>query len=117
MSDPTAGVSQPLATATLNDSGAGAAVQADARLETLFDMMLPVTVEFGRTTMAIQNVLELGVGSVIPLERRVGDPVDIYVSERRLAEGEVVVIGDTFGIRITRVLPTSREHPARAPGR
>jgi flagellar motor switch protein FliN/FliY len=105
-----------LAGVPLNDLGASAPQQVDARLDTLLDMMLPVTVEFGRTTMAIQNVLELGTGSVIPLDRRVGEPVDIYVSERRLAEGEVVVIGDTFGIRITRVLPAPREHP-RAAGR
>jgi len=113
MSDPIPGMSQPLTVAVADP---GPAATTDPRLETLFDMMLAVTVEFGRTTMPIQDVLELSPGSVIPLDRRVGDPVDIFVSERRLAEGEVVVIGDTFGIRITRVLPVSREHPPRTSG-
>lgn len=114
MTDATAGTSQPPASKA---PAAPAAPQVDARLDTLFDMMLPVTVEFGRTSMAIQDVLELATGSVIPLDRRVGEPVDIYVSDRRLAEGEVVVVGDTFGIRITRVLPASREHSPRPAGR
>lgn len=79
------------------------------RLESLLDMMLPVTIEFGRTTLSMQEVLDLGPGSVIQLDRLVGDAVDIYVSDRRMAEGEVVVIGERFGVRITRVLPRPHE--------
>ncbi len=54
--------------------------------------------------MTVQEVLELGAGSVIQLDRMVGEPIDIYVGDRRLAEGEVVVIGEHFGVRITRIL-------------
>jgi flagellar motor switch protein FliN/FliY len=75
-----------------------------ASLETLLDVSLPVAIEFGRTTMTIQEVLELGNGSVIELSRMVGEPVDIFVSDRKLAEGEVVVVGEHFGVRITRIL-------------
>ncbi len=54
--------------------------------------------------MTVQEVLELGSGSVIQLDRMVGEPIDIYVSDRKLAEGEVVVIGEHFGVRITRIV-------------
>lgn len=73
-------------------------------LDTLLDVSLPVAIEFGRTHMTVQEVLELGSGSVIQLDRMVGEPIDIYVSDRKLAEGEVVVIGEHFGVRITRVV-------------
>ena len=73
-------------------------------LDTLLDMSLPVAIEFGRTHMTVQEVLELGSGSVIQLDRMVGEPIDIYVSDRKLAEGEVVVIGEHFGVRITRIV-------------
>ncbi|MEO8633735.1 MAG: flagellar motor switch protein FliN [Gemmatimonadales bacterium] len=80
------------------------AVAASGSLETLLDVSLPVAIEFGRTHMTVQEVLELGSGSVIQLDRMVGEPIDIYISDRKLAEGEVVVIGEHFGVRITRIL-------------
>jgi flagellar motor switch protein FliN/FliY len=55
----------------------------------------------------VQEVLQLGRGSVIELERLAGEPVDIYVGDRRFAEGEVVVLGENFGVRITRILPNT----------
>ncbi len=73
-------------------------------LETLLDVSLPVAIEFGRTNMTVQEVLELGSGSVIQLDRMVGEPIDIFLSDRKLAEGEVVVIGEHFGVRITRIV-------------
>lgn len=72
-------------------------------LERVRDFMLPVTIELGRTTMLLKDILELGRGSVIQLDRLAGEPFDIYVSNRKMAEGEVVVLGEHFGIRITRV--------------
>lgn len=68
----------------------------------LYDLTLPVRIELGRASMTVQEVLQLGRGSVIQLERLAGEPVDIYVGERRFAEGEVVVLGEHFGVRITR---------------
>jgi len=70
----------------------------------LFDLMMPVSVELGRTAMSVREVLELGRGAVIPLNRMAGEPIDIYVSDRKLAEGEVVVLGEHFGVRLTRVI-------------
>jgi flagellar motor switch protein FliN/FliY len=68
---------------------------------------VPVAIEFGRTSMTIQEVLDLGAGSVIQLSRMVGEPIDIFVSDRKLAEGEVVVVGEHFGVRITRLISDS----------
>ncbi len=84
----------------------GAAGSGQGSLAMLYDLMMPVSVELGRTAMSVRDVLELGRGSVIPLNRLAGEPVDIYVSDRKLAEGEVVVLGEHFGVRLTRVLPT-----------
>ena len=88
----------------LSELQGGARSGGSASLDTLLDVSLPVAIEFGRTTMTIQEVLELGNGSVIELSRMVGEPVDIFVSDRKLAEGEVVVVGEHFGVRITRIL-------------
>lgn len=83
----------------------GAADPAGAAgLSSLFHLSLPITIELGRARMSVQEVLELGRGSVIQLDRLVGEPVDIIVGDRRFAEGEVVVLGEQFGVRITRVI-------------
>ena len=70
----------------------------------LLDLTLPISIELGRTSMTVQELLRLGRGSVIQLERLAGEPIDIYVGDRRFAEGEVVVLGEHFGIRITRIV-------------
>jgi flagellar motor switch protein FliN len=72
----------------------------------LLDLSLPVSIELGRTGMTVQEILRLGRGSVIQLDRLAGEPIDIYVGERRFAEGEVVVLGEHFGVRVTRILST-----------
>lgn len=72
----------------------------------LLDLTLPVSIELGRTSMTVQEILRLGRGSVIQLDRLAGEPIDIYVGDRRFAEGEVVVLGEHFGVRITRILAT-----------
>ncbi len=70
----------------------------------LLDLTLPVSIELGRTSMTVQEVLRLGRGSVVQLDRLAGEPIDIFVGDRRFAEGEVVVLGEHFGVRITRIL-------------
>ena len=89
---------------TGQDSLGVVAAGPPASLDTLLDMSLPVSIEFGRTNLTVQDVLALATGSVIQLERMVGEPIDVFVSDRKLAEGEVVVIGEHFGVRITRIL-------------
>ncbi len=73
----------------------------------LLDLTLPVSIELGRTSMTVQEILRLGRGSVIQLDRLAGEPIDIYVGDRRFAEGEVVVLGEHFGVRITRILASA----------
>jgi flagellar motor switch protein FliN len=70
----------------------------------LMDLTLPVSIELGRTKMSVQEILQLGRGSIVQLERLAGEPIDIFVGERRFAEGEVVVLGENFGVRVTRIL-------------
>ena len=73
----------------------------------LLDLTLPVSIELGRTSMSVQDILRLGRGSVMQLDRLAGEPIDIYVGDRRFAEGEVVVLGEHFGVRITRILASA----------
>ena len=92
------------AAAAFGDLGVAGTMTGNAPIDRLLDLSLPVAVEFGRTHMTVQELLQLGRGSVIQLDRLAGEPIDIFVSERKLAEGEVVVIGEHFGVRITRLL-------------
>ena len=75
-----------------------------AGFDSLLDIAMPVAIEIGRASMTVQEILQLGIGSVVQLDRIVGEPVDIYVSDRKFAQGEVVVVGEHFGVRITKVL-------------
>jgi flagellar motor switch protein FliN len=72
-------------------------------LDLLLGVTLRVTVELGRTKMDIREILALGPGSVVELDKQAGEPVDILVNDRLIARGEVVVIDDRFGVRITDV--------------
>ncbi len=82
-------------------SGGG---EAPRNLDLLMDISLPVTIELGRTNMVIREILELGPGSVIELQKLSGEPVDLYVNDKKFALGEVVVIDENFGVRITELL-------------
>jgi flagellar motor switch protein FliN/FliY len=75
-----------------------------SNLELILDIQLEVKVELGRTHRKIREVLELGPGSVIELNRLSGEPVDILVNDKLFAKGEVVVIDENFGVRITDIL-------------
>jgi flagellar motor switch protein FliN/FliY len=86
------------------DEGAAVAVQGPDNISLLYDLTLPISIELGRTKMTVQEVLALTRGSVIQLDRLVGEAIDIFVGERRFAQGEVVVLGEQFGVRITRIL-------------
>ncbi|MEN4010641.1 MAG: flagellar motor switch protein FliN [Chloroflexota bacterium] len=82
----------------------------NGNIDLFMDVMLKVTVELGRTRMTLQQVLELQNGSVIELDRLAGDPVDVFVNDLLIARGEVVVVDDKFGVRITEVIsPDNRK--------
>jgi flagellar motor switch protein FliN/FliY len=74
-------------------------------IELLLDVSLPVAIELGRTQMSIRDILELGSGSIVELDKLAGEPVDILVNNKPLAKGEVVVIDENFGVRITSLVP------------
>jgi flagellar motor switch protein FliN len=93
--------------ADFGELGASEGFGGEVPLSMLMDLTLPVSIELGRTTMTVQDILRLGRGSVIQLERLAGEPIDIYVGDRRFAQGEVVVLGEHFGVRITRIVNPS----------
>lgn len=76
----------------------------DDKLDFLKDLNLNVYIELGRTKMLIKEILELERGYVIELEKLASEPVDVYVNNKKIAEGEVVVIDKHFGIRITNLV-------------
>ncbi len=76
----------------------------DPKLELLYDLQLPVSIELGRTNMLIRDILRLGRGSVIEFDKLVSEPVDVLINGKKVAEGEVVVIDKHFGIRITTLV-------------
>ena len=70
----------------------------------LMDLELPLSVELGRIRMMVKDILELGPGSLVELNKFSGEPVDIYVNNKKFAEGEVVVLDQNFGVRITALV-------------
>lgn len=82
-----------------NDSNNG-----PRNLDMLMDVQLEAVVELGRKTIPIKDILKLGKGSIIELEKTAGESLDIFINGRKLAEGEVVVVDERFGIRITHLL-------------
>jgi flagellar motor switch protein FliN/FliY len=73
-------------------------------LSMLMDIPLKVTVELGRTKRQIKDILDLSPGSIIELDKLAGEPVDILVNNKLIAKGEVVVIDENFGVRVTDIL-------------
>ena len=79
-------------------------MEAPANLEVLLDVPVKLTVELGSCQMPMREVLQLAAGSVVQLDKVADAPVDLYVNQRRIAHGEVVVVEDRLGIKITKVL-------------
>ena len=73
-------------------------------LDFILDLPLEVSVELGRARMLISELLQLGQGSVIELNKLAGEPVEIFVNQKLIARGEVVVVNDKFGIKMTDIL-------------
>ena len=78
-----------------------------ADLKPVFDVPVSVQAVIGRTTMEVAALLELGPGSVLELDRRVGEAIDIYVNSRLVARGEVVVVDDRLGVTMTEIIKNS----------
>jgi flagellar motor switch protein FliN/FliY len=76
----------------------------DGNLDLLMNVSLGVTAELGRCTMRVSDVLKIGRGSIVELDRLAGAPIDVLVNARLIARGEVVAIDDRFGVRVTEVV-------------
>ena len=76
----------------------------DAHLEVILDVPITLAMEVGRTRLSIRELLQLKSGSIVKLQRAIGEPMDIYVNGSLVAKGEAVVVGDQFGIRISEVV-------------
>jgi flagellar motor switch protein FliN/FliY len=85
------------------------AASSEQNLDVILDVSVTLSMEVGRARVPIRNLLQLNPGSVVELERTAGEPLDIYVNGTLIAHGEVVVINDRFGVRLTDVVsPTER---------
>ena len=89
-----------------------ASASGKANIDLVKDNHVMLTVELGRTDMLIQDILELTPGKVIELDRLAGEQLDIMVNGRLLAKGEVVVVDENFGIRLTQIVETSQREAA-----
>ena len=87
-----------------NNSKEGKKEASKDNLQLLLDVPLQITAELGRATMKIEDVLKLGPGSIIELNKLAGEPVDLLVNGKLIAQGEVVVVDENFGVRITSIL-------------
>jgi flagellar motor switch protein FliN/FliY len=92
---------------------AGNAAGGSSGIELIMDVQLQVTVELGRSRLTVREVLGLGAGSVVELDKRAGEAVEVVVNNKTVARGEVVVIDENFGVRITEIVSVE-EVPIRA---
>jgi flagellar motor switch protein FliN/FliY len=99
---PASDAAQPLEWPDLADS---APTKVDPRRVTMLnDVDLRVKIQLGKTRMLVEDVLKLGEGSVVELDKLAGDPVDVFVNDRLIARGEVLVLNDNFCVRVSEVL-------------
>jgi flagellar motor switch protein FliN len=94
-------------TAVFEQFSAPAAPGAANDIDLILDIPVQLTVELGRTKIAIKNLLQLAQGSVVELDGLAGEPMDVFVNGYLIAQGEVVVVNDKFGIRLTDVITPS----------
>ena len=79
----------------------------DNNIDRILDVELGLTVRFGHTRMLLRDVVQLGAGSIVELDRRADDPVELWVNNKRVACGEVVIVGGNYGVRISQVEPVA----------
>ncbi len=92
------------ALANLEPGDAAAATSGDINLDVVLDIPVTLSMEVGRSKLSIRSLLQLNQGSVVELNRATGEPLDVYVNGTLVAHGEVVVVNEKFGIRLTDVI-------------
>jgi len=93
-----------VAPASFQEIQKGASPKPTLNMDFILDIPLSLTVELGRNRMLISELLQLGQGSVIELTKLAGEPMDIFINQRLIARGEVVVVNEKFGVRLTDII-------------
>jgi flagellar motor switch protein FliN/FliY len=105
------GDSAPSANETLDPDVADMETPSGARdLEAVYDIPVRVSAVLGTATMQVNQLLKLGRGAVVELDRKVGEAIDIYVNNRLVARGEVVVVQDKLGVTMTEIIKTDQSN-------
>ena len=95
---------QPAEMDDLKPDAPDAGANRELNLDVVLDIPVTLSMEVGRSRVSIRNLLQLSQGSVVELDRATGEPLDVYVNGTLIAHGEVVVVNDKFGIRLTDVI-------------
>src|SRR3954469_19661609 len=103
-----AGAPVPTGDADSMEQEGGQQTRGAADLEAVFDVPVQVSAVLGRARMEVGDLLKLGPGTVLELDRRVGEAIDIYVNNRLVARGEVVLVEDKLGVTMTEVIKAER---------
>ncbi len=93
----------------INQGFVDEAAQENLSLENVYDIPVQVTVLLGKTSMQVNQLLKLGRGAVIELDKKVGEAIDIFVNNRLVARGEVVVVEDRIGVTMTEIIKADKQ--------
>lgn len=93
---------QPVSFGPLTPSAAGSGERQN--LDLLLDVSIPISVEVGQAQMSLADILQLVPGSIVPLDKKAEEPVDLRVNGKLVARGEVVLVDDTYGLRVTQIV-------------
>ena len=88
----------------------GEATESNITLDAVSDIPVQVSVVLGKSSMQVNQLLKLGRGAVIELDRKVGEPIDVYVNNRLVARGEVVVVEDRIGVTMTEIIKSDKNN-------
>jgi len=88
----------------VNNEGSGTESDTHADLDFILDIPLELSVELGKTKMLVNDLLQLGQGSIVELNKLAGEPLEVFINNKLVARGEVVVVNEKFGIRLTDII-------------
>ena len=87
----------------------GSGNSTNLSLEAVYDVPVQISVVLGKTSMQVNQLLKLGRGAVVELDRKVGEPIDIFVNNRLVAKGEIVVVEDRIGVTMTEIIKSDQK--------
>lgn len=97
-----------MAEETKNKEAAAQISDVDVNLESVFEVPVEISVVLGKTSMPISQLLQLNSGSLIELKRKIGEPVDVFVNNRLVAKGEIVIVEENIGITMTEIIKAEK---------